>query len=345
MRDVARRAGVSVTTVSMAMRNHASISEATRQRILRTQREMNYRPLRVMRGGASPRGDARPFPLRRLVFCLGGVERLFESEAYEPFVDGITAECQSRGLHLLLHSIGAAPSDALVLIAQIRSLGVDGVIASGRLEPNALDALADLKLPVVLLGNYGREARFPRVEVDLVTAGERLAEHLSGQRHRRLMVAMEHADHAFEREILLGIRHRFEREGKEAPLCYPVSLGRTFETGTDFVEPFLAIRPRPTALVAMNPKAANFCAVEFRAHGLKVPGDVEVVALASSAKARRSAAYRALNLQVDRCGRMAVLRLGEMLANPGMPPGATVLTPGDWLEPLQRNLVLRVASR
>ena len=53
MKDIARELGVSVVTVSKALRNHDDISEETRQRVLKRMAELNYRPNMMARGLAS----------------------------------------------------------------------------------------------------------------------------------------------------------------------------------------------------------------------------------------------------------------------------------------------------
>jgi DNA-binding LacI/PurR family transcriptional regulator len=90
LQDIAREAGVSIATASMALNDHPSISAKTKARIYEIQQRLGYRPNRFARQLRKRVSGSKDSPLTtgNLAFLL--IDRSLEDPAYSPFLQGIS---------------------------------------------------------------------------------------------------------------------------------------------------------------------------------------------------------------------------------------------------------------
>src|ERR1043166_7194131 len=205
MRDIARRVGVSPATVSLSLRNHPSISLATRERVLQAQKDLGYSINRFAQQFVrnTRRSSHRP-KLEQLAFCLLGTN--FDNVAYAPFLHGIVSEVQARHLHLFTQSLEISDEGGVILSSAIRNGSADGIIVSGVVTEASLKFLQEFKVPVVVLGNYHLKTNVARIEADMRQVGSAVAEDLIGRGHRNIAFIVEKVDNAYEHDCLDGVR-------------------------------------------------------------------------------------------------------------------------------------------
>jgi len=330
MRDIATRVGVSPATVSLVLSNHPSISKPTRDRVLRAQRELGYT---VNRFAQQFVRNTRRRPERRkldqLAFCLIGTT--FDNVAYAPFLHGIVSESQDRHLHLITQALEVSADGAVVLSAAIRNGGADGIIVSGLVDDTVISFLQQFRAPLVVLGNHYLQSRVARVEIDIRRVGATVAEDLAERGHRNLAFVVEKLEFAYERECLEGVKSGLGARGLVLPQSHVICAGQSYAPSADLIAPFLKLDPLPTAIVTTDVRAADECVAELRARQIDLPAQVEVVTMTVSGQARRGVRYRRYNLGLERCGRLAVRRLVELVENPAMEPSVSILPPLGWV--------------
>lgn len=262
--DVAARAGVSKSLVSLVMRDAPQVSEERRRAVLQAADELGYRPNAVARS---------------LVRNRTNVIGVVLSDLHNPFfvevVDGIEDEAIAAHHRALFNTGSRTPAREAEALETLLQLRVDGVILAGTVLPPRHILAAAGKAPVVLVA---RPSRWPAV--DSVTnddrAGARLAvDHLVSLGHR----SIAHVDGgrgagaaARRAGFLDGMRrHGLAGHAVVAPGAY------TEEGGAAGVEALLRNGSRPTAVFVANDLAALGALRALRRHGLEVPADVSVV--------------------------------------------------------------------
>lgn len=331
MRDVAAIAGVSHTTVSLVLSGRdSSISAETREKVLGAQRQLGYRVNPFAREFAlRTRQESGKRRLQRVAYCLLGVP--FDIETYAPFLNGITAECQERQLHLFVQSLGASATGEVVMSSLLRDGHADGLIVAGFLTDASISFLQQLGTPFVVLGNYDLNTSVSRVQVNLQSAGRAAAQRLLERGHKQIAFVVADLSRAYERECLDGVRSQLSLQGIDPSALQIIETQTLASFSTVFLESFLRLNPRPTALVTTNVRVAGDCAIELRARQIEGPGQVDIVTLVDSATAQRSNCYEALNLGLERCGRLAVRQLNEKIEASDLGPSTTMVEPMDWL--------------
>ncbi|MFF5533096.1 LacI family DNA-binding transcriptional regulator [Streptomyces cinerochromogenes] len=261
IRDVAERAGVSKSLVSLVLRGSGPVRPGKREAVLRAVRELGYRPNAAARSLSEQRTRA-----------VGVLLDDLRNPWFVELLDGLNAPLHAAGLHMLLADARLNRRMGHDLAEPFLDLGVDGLVVVGTVpDAGALGALAR-RMPVVVAG--AREEQPP--EVDVVAGdderGARLAtEHLLGLGHRRIAHLAGHgAVGALRRR---GYEAAMRAHGAQ-PLVEPGDL--TEEGGYRGTVRLLSRPERPTALLAVNDMAAVGALSAAGELGLRVPRDLSV---------------------------------------------------------------------
>lgn len=271
MADVAQRAGVSVATVSRALRGLPGVGEATRARILEIAAELAY----VISPEASRLSGG---PTRRVGVVVPAADMWF----YGQMLAAIERRLRAADLDVLIYQV----SDVAVRQRFFRDLPtrrkVDVVILIALpLPAEEADRLDHLGVEVIVAG--GRVRDFPHVEVDDRAIAQTAVAHLASLGHERigLIRATSYGDIHWEPDslrlegYLLGLAEAGIPQRDE----YVISVPFTPSYGSDGARQLLSLPDRPTAVLCFSDEIA-FGALEGARHlGLRVPEDVSIVGI------------------------------------------------------------------
>ncbi len=269
MKDVAARLGVSVTTISKVLNNHADIGEATRQRVLAKVEELGYR-----RNAA-----ACSLTLRR-THTLGVVVSDLMHSFFVEVVSAIEQTLIRQGYGILLCNLGEDPSKERWQLEMLLDRQVDGVIlASTNAQKNG-DLLRHLQrqgkgLVLVDRDDY-QGLRCHRVVTDDELVGRLATSHLAGLGHRHIAhLSGPRLVHARRRHrgYLSAMRHA----GLAVDESWVVEAGFFEKDGYDATVRLLAQAPEVTALFAVNDPAAIGAMRAAWELGRRTPDDLAIV--------------------------------------------------------------------
>ncbi|HEX7994681.1 MAG TPA: LacI family DNA-binding transcriptional regulator, partial [Streptosporangiaceae bacterium] len=176
IRDVAERAGVSKSLVSLVLRNAGSVSQAKRQAVLAAAAELGYRV----------NAAARSLSERR-THTVGILLDDLRNPGFVDLLDGLNHTLSARGLRMLMADGQLSRRAGQDLVGSFMELRVDGVVAVGTLpDPSILSAIA-ARLPTVVAGaRDGETAELDVVANDDALGGRLATEHLIDLGHRRI---------------------------------------------------------------------------------------------------------------------------------------------------------------
>jgi len=181
MAEVARRAGVSLSTVSRALADSPLISEATRRLVRDAAESMDYRVDAV--------GSSLRTGLTRTAGVLIPLAHAVEQKLSDPFflelIGSIADELAARSYSMLLAKVTEDPAASITTI--FRERRADGIIVIGQsLHHDALNALAAADIPLVVWGARLKDQRYVTVGSDNEAGGETATTHLISQGCRRI---------------------------------------------------------------------------------------------------------------------------------------------------------------
>ncbi|MGV9455580.1 LacI family DNA-binding transcriptional regulator [Streptomyces sp. NPDC003635] len=263
IRDVAERAGVSKSLVSLVLRGSEQVRPERREAVLRAVRELGYRPNTA----------ARSLSERR-TRTVGVLLNDLRNPWFVDLLDGLNSLLHHSGLHMLLadarlnRRTGQDPAELFL------DLRVDGLVVVGTLpDPAALGAVAE-RMPVVVAG--AREAVPPRVDVvggDDEHGARLVTEHLIGLGHRRIAhIAGYGAVGELRRR---GFEETMRAHGlADSARVEPSDM--TEEGGYRSTVRLLRRPDRPTAVFAVNDIAGVGALSAAAELGLEVPRELSV---------------------------------------------------------------------
>jgi LacI family transcriptional regulator len=168
MKDIARELGVSVVTVSKALRNHDDISEETRARVLQRMRDLNYRPNLAARALVTGRS-----------FIVGFVVPGLLHSFFGEIAKGLTNVFRKKGYGLVMSTSEEDPELEQQEIEQLLARRVDAlIVASTQVSVASFERIEEQNVPYVLIDRHlaGLDANF--VGVDDQSVGQMATEHL-----------------------------------------------------------------------------------------------------------------------------------------------------------------------
>jgi DNA-binding LacI/PurR family transcriptional regulator len=269
IKDIAKAAGVSHSTVSRALSDSPLVSDETRTRIARLAREMGY----------SPNALARSLVTRQ-THTVGVVVTTIADPFIAEVVQGIEATAHDHGFTSILCNSGAEPEREIAAVEMLRSKRVDGVIVtSSRVGALYLEHLERIGVPIVLINNHNEQSgRYTfTVTVDNCHGGYLATQHLIELGHQRIAYVTAQADHSSDFDRMTGYRQALGHAGIEpnARLIIPGN-GRA-DGGERALEALLALDNRPSGVFCYNDMTAIGLIHAARRAGLSVPADLAVV--------------------------------------------------------------------
>jgi len=180
IKDIARKLGLSVSTVSKALNDYPDIAPETRELVKRTARRMGYQPSAAARSLRTHKTNTIG-----LVFCL--LDRHLTDPYYLDLLASIGEECSRHGFDLLLSAYSSRDMERAAYERMVEGQKVDGIILTGtRYKDERIAYLKEKGFPFVALGRSEKDGDFPYVDVDGAKGVRDGVQHLIDQGYRRI---------------------------------------------------------------------------------------------------------------------------------------------------------------
>lgn len=302
IRDVARRAQLSVATVSRALNGFENVSDTAREKIAAAVKELGY----------VPHAGARSLSLSR-TNAIGVVLPALHGEFFSEVVRGMDQVASARGYFLLLSNMHPeSPGGSAGVLRALRGR-VDGLLLMApHVQDHELVEALPAGLPTLLINTRGQPAGCPGIHLDNAAGARAVAEHLLALgRHRIVYIsgpagnidAQERAE-AFRKSIagaegveLMTLEGNFYEEGGLQAVRRLLREGRKFD-----------------AIFAANDNMAMGALTALREARLRVPEDIAVVGFDDIPLAKHLG-LTTVRVRIAELGERALERLIGILAN------------------------------
>ncbi|GMA32478.1 LacI family DNA-binding transcriptional regulator [Litorihabitans aurantiacus] len=305
--DVARRAGVSQSTVSYALSGKRPISEETRRRIERAIDELGYRPHAGARALATARTD--------VIGLMAPLRTGVDVHVIMQFVAGVVTGASRSGYDVLLLTQDEGVLDRVTSSSMVDAL----VVMDVENDDKRLPALERSRQPAVLIGLPADPHGLSCVDLDFARAGAVAARRLIDAGHRAIAlvgspveVVSRHTSYA--ERMTRGFVGACEAAGVTY-LVVPTAASAAGAAAS--VDRVLGMMPEVTALVVHNEVALPHVISRFREAGRGVPEQVSVVAVCPEDVAvSMPVPVTSVDIPAEAIGRIAVEMLTGLMADP-----------------------------
>lgn len=244
IKEIAKRLNISVSTVSRALHDHPSIGLRTKMRVQQLADELGYEPNKIA-----------IFFKQRKTFAIGVVLPSLIEEFFSKAISGIEDVARKNKYHVF---IGQSHDNVEVekeIITAMKDQHVDGLIVSLSKQTKNYDhfrALEKYNIPVVFFDRVPSLSNVHKVAFDMVNGTKQMLEFLIKKGHRRIgilngpeeMVSSKERTEAYK-QVMIKNRIKIDMSLVESTDLSPESTAAA-------VEKMLALKPRPTAVVAIN---------------------------------------------------------------------------------------------
>lgn len=308
--DVAAKAGLSVSTVSLVINNKSYVSEETRKKVKAVIAELDYHPQRSARGLASRSSGNIGFILTN--------EHFSQAEPfYTKIFLGTELEARQQNYYVLLTTVGYNIGGVNDMPRFFLEHNVDGVIIAGKIGSSWLDYISERNLPMILIDYELPDRRISTVVMDNSGGARMVVEHLLSLGHTKIGFIGGDIRHPSIAARYQTYRRTLEQHGVDVRDAWVnVDEANTrFENGYRAAQAILTeASDKPTAIVSANDALALGCMKYCKEVGLNIPGSMAVAGFDNVESGLQSQPrLTTVNVHREEMGGLAVRRLVEMI--------------------------------
>ncbi|NLY19142.1 MAG: LacI family transcriptional regulator [Clostridiaceae bacterium] len=272
IKDVAKKAGVSISTVSKVIHDSPTISKTTKQRVKAIMKELNYYPNIIGRS-----------LVRQSSFRIGLIMLLKKEDAFRnPYIYeilcGIEEESRRNGYSLTIINVNTILKDPSELEKLILQKSIDGLLIHlPGFKKGLTDILEKREFPYVFIGKPPFETDTEWVDIDNAKAGEIATEHLFKTGRSRIAYIGDWLDLFICKIRYGGYKKCYKSMGLEVPEQYVRETQGDNKKIPGIVEDLLGLKNPPDGIVCSD----NFIAFEalktLQEKQIKIPSDIALI--------------------------------------------------------------------
>lgn len=266
MRDVARLAGVSVSTVSAVINSSAVVSEARSKRVRDAMEALDFYPDQVARSLKVGR-------TKIVGIVVPDITNIF----FPQLIRGVEDAARQRGYSVILCDSNEDPEEERRHLNTLFSRRVDGVLIACSDPSAGYEHLMLRRFPIVFVDRIPRGMLHGGVSTDNVDAGYRATKYLIELGHERIAFITGKLGLSPHYGRLEGFRRAMQAGGLPIREEYLREGDLQIETGRRLGSELLTLNPRPTAIISTNNRMLLGLAGAFVELGIPCPAGVSVV--------------------------------------------------------------------
>lgn len=308
--EVAKKAGVSIATVSRVLNTPDRVNENTRDRVHQAIDALGFVP----KAEAAARA-------RKMHGRIGVLAPFFTFPSFVARLRGVACAVSDSPYELAIYNVDSSSRRVGWLASLPVTRRIDGLIVMALpFDDEAADRLVHHDLPTVLI-EFSRP-RFSSVRIDDAAGGALAATHLLSLGHRRCAFVgdAQVPDYALQTSEfrLSGYRKALAEHGLDLPDCYVARAPHGLDTARRATHELLDLPDRPTAIFAASDTQAMGALQAARERGLAVPKDIAVVGF-DDIDVSNYIGLTTVRQPLEESGRVAVDLLLSRLADPSRP--------------------------
>ncbi|PNH87724.1 LacI family transcriptional regulator [Vibrio diazotrophicus] len=268
IKDVARLAGVSTTTVSHVINKTRFVAEATQEKVLEAVKELNYAPSAVAR-------SLKCNTTRTIGMLVTQSTNLFFSEV----IDGVESYCYRQGYTLILCNTGGIYEKQRDYIRMLAEKRVDGILVMCSDLTQELSEMLEshADIPKVIM-DWGPEASKADKIIDNSELGGYLAtKYLIDRGHKDIACLSGHLNKLACQERIAGFRRAMVEANLEVNDNWILEGNFECDTAVLAADKIIAMDKMPTAVFCFNDTMALGLMSRLQQKGVRVPDDISVI--------------------------------------------------------------------
>ncbi len=272
IKDVAKKANVSVATVSLVVNNNKRISPQTKTKVNKAIKDLNYYPSRAARGLVSQKTG-------NIGFILTDDHFLRSEPFYTRIFLGSEFEARHFEYYILLTTIPSNFSNGDKLPRFILERNVSGVIIAGKVPNGIITKLEKYDLPLAFVDYIPPTEKYPVVLIDNISGGIMAAQHLIDCGHKKIGFVAGDINHPSINDRFHGYKIALEKAGLKYDQSFYV-VDENYparENGFNAAKKLLKKNKSITSIFACNDAMAIGVMQFLKENNYKIPDDISLI--------------------------------------------------------------------
>lgn len=317
MKDIARIAKVSTSTVSHVINNTRYVSDEIREKIMKVVNELNYTPSAV----------ARSLKVKETK-TLGMLVTATSNPFFAEVVSGVEQYCNQHHYNLIISSIDGNEQRLQQNIQTLIQKQVDGLLLMYSDTRHAMVEQLNLNLPIVVMDWWPTELNADKIYENSEFGAYLATKTLIEQGHKNIAIITGKLDKSLAHNRLLGYQKALQDAHLPINPDWIIESHFDFEGGVEGMKKLLQITPRPTAVFACSDTIAIGVYQVAWQQGLRIPQDISVIGYDNIMLAQYlTPPLTTIHQPKAELGKLAVEILLERIKSPDLEYKTTMLQP------------------
>lgn len=266
IKDIAKRAGVSVNTVSRALNNKPDVSKGTRHRVLKIAKELNYAPHSLAKSLVTKKTNTIGIIIPNM------------DQFYAEVVDGITNEFRERGYSAILCNSHDNADKELELVRVLREKRVDGLlICPIQADNRYIKELENFPIPFVFLNRHTDAFMCDYVINDNVHGAYLAVDHLIQKGYRNIIYICAKPTASSGKEKIAGCKKAIHENRLSTNSLKIISCKETIDSCYETVKELLVQNEKMDAIFVWDDRLAIGAKKAIFDANLRIPQDIAII--------------------------------------------------------------------
>lgn len=273
IKEIAKQLNISPSTVSRALHNHSSIGLRTKMQVQKLAQELNYEPNKIA-----------IFFKQRKTFTIGVILPNLKEEFFSNAISGIEDIAIVNKYNVFIGQSHDDTEREKQIIKAMKDQHVDGIIVSLAKYTKNYEHFTDLEkynIPIVFFDRVPVLNNVNKVYYDMVEGTKEALEYLISKGHRRIGIINGPNEMKSSKERTDAYKQVMIKQRLKIDMSLVVSTDLTTESTNAALEELLAVKPKPTAILAINDYVALDAMQHAKKLKLKINKDISFVSYAN----------------------------------------------------------------
>jgi LacI family transcriptional regulator len=277
IRDIARELGLSVSTVSKALRDSYEISDKTKKLVLEFAQEHNYRPNPMAQ--SLKKGHSK---------SIGIVVSSIDNQFFSQVINGMESEAYSQGYNVIITQSHESYDLEVQNVGHLIHRAIDGLLISIATETADVEHLRRLQqqgLPIVFFDRVSNEIDTHKVIVDNLGGAYQATAHLLDSGYKNIAHITSSVTSSVTTQRLAGYVDALVERGievNEQYIKYCLHGGLNLDELEQAVDELMATEPRPDAILTASDRITTSTMTLLHRKNLRIPQDVALVGFSNT---------------------------------------------------------------
>ena len=271
IKDIAKEAGVAISTVSFVLNNSRNVTKKTKDRVLKAIKKLNYQPSSYARGLRT-----------KTTKIIGVIIPDISTPFYSQVVIGLEQAAREREYNIILVNTHYNQEEEKKQVMNLINNFIDGIILlSGFNNSEFVKKLHSLNIPIVLADREIDNHDIPSVSIDNVLAIEKLVDYVSSMGHKNIgYISTDITDHTVLKDRYKGYLSGLKKNNTPFKKDF-IYLDKSNESKTSIIsyeklKEFINSYKLPTVFIASSDYTAYILVRALKDEGYIIPRDISV---------------------------------------------------------------------